>query len=605
MPQLSGDLWNMSFANWPGILLALIPAVLNLFIFFFIMFRMPNRAVPRSFGLFTLALIFWQLDDSFGRMSLNANTASNWDNILSVGWIALGPVGVYFSMLYTGRKHIANNNLILLSLILPAVFFEAYYSGNVYAELFTYSGIWGWVNEHDHTIIEILMIYWIAYQVVIMTTLLGMHAYKVRNNKLAKNQALIIAVSLAIPALQGIITQVVMPLVFGKPAIPVTTTFMTCFSLGTAIAFSKFKLFGIWDEVQTEALLESMGDMVFTVSNEKKITYVNPYAAMVLGVDKSEIDKFSLKELFPKEKDIDYYNQFVNGVIKPSFHGLHVESFYSTFRNKEGQEIAVLVTSDPIGDEYNIHGVLIVAHNITEMKRAEARISEKNRELERSNAELETFAFVASHDMKEPLRMVSNYTQLLAHKYENKLDAEAKEFIHYAVDGVHRMQALINDLLNYARIGKTNLPEEPVDCNKLLQHVINTLDAEIKEKRATVYVKSMPVVNGVYTQLQQLFQNLIGNAIKFHSEKKPEVYIDAAENATEWLFSVRDNGIGIDEEYKEKVFVLFQRLHERSQYPGTGIGLSICRKIVELHSGNIWIESEPGKGSVFYFTLPK
>ncbi|MGZ5244329.1 MAG: ATP-binding protein, partial [Bacteroidia bacterium] len=406
-------------------------------------------------------------------------------------------------------------------------------------------------------------------------------------------------------ALQGIITQVVMPLVFGKPAIPVTTTFMTCFSLGTAIAFSKFKLFGLWDEVQTEALLESMGDMVFTVSNEKKITYVNPYAAMVLGVDKSEIDKFSLKELFPKEKDIDYYNQFVNGVIKPSFHGLHVESFYSTFRNKEGQEIAVLVTSDPIGDEYNIHGVLIVAHNITEMKRAEARISEKNRELERSNAELETFAFVASHDMKEPLRMVSNYTQLLAHKYENKLDAEAKEFIHYAVDGVHRMQALINDLLNYARIGKTNLPEEPVDCNKLLQHVINTLDAEIKEKRATVYVKSMPVVNGVYTQLQQLFQNLIGNAIKFHSEKKPEVYIDAAENATEWLFSVRDNGIGIDEEYKEKVFVLFQRLHERSQYPGTGIGLSICRKIVELHSGNIWIESEPGKGSVFYFTLPK
>ncbi|MGZ5304610.1 MAG: histidine kinase N-terminal 7TM domain-containing protein, partial [Bacteroidia bacterium] len=196
MPQLSGDLWNMSFANWPGILLALIPAVLNLFIFFFIMFRLPNRAVPRSFGLFTLALIFWQLDDSFGRMSLNANTASNWDNILSVGWIALGPVGVYFSMLYTGRKHIANNNLILLSLILPAVFFEAYYSGNVYAELFTYSGIWGWVNEHDHTIIEILMIYWIAYQVVIMTTLLGMHAYKVRNNKLAKNQALIIAVSL-------------------------------------------------------------------------------------------------------------------------------------------------------------------------------------------------------------------------------------------------------------------------------------------------------------------------------------------------------------------------------------------------------------------------
>ncbi len=605
MPQQPSELWNLSFANWPGILLALIPALLNLYIFFHILFRMPNKAVPRSFALFTLALIFWQLDDAFARMCVTPQGAAMWDNMLSVGWIALGPIGIYFSLVYTGKKHLANNNLVLCALILPAIFFEAYYSGHVHVGMFENLGVWGWLNDHSHDIIDTLIVYWIAYQIIIMTTVLGLHAYKVRGNERAKYQAFFIAISLAIPTIQGIVTQMIMPLVFDVDAVPVTTTFMTCFSVGTAIAFTKYKLFSISDEVQTEVLLESMGDMVFTINAERKITYINPYASMVLGINRLEIDRFSLAELFPQDEETNYYNQFFASVVKPSLRGLHVESYYSTFRNKEGQKIDVLITSDPIGDEYNIHGVLIVAHNITEMKRAEEHIREKNLELERSNAELETFAFVASHDMKEPLRMVSNYTQLLAHKYENQLDAEAKEFIHYAVDGVHRMQALINDLLNYARIGKNKLPESAIDCNKLLQNVINSLDAEIKENKATVYVKPMPVIDGVYTQLQQLFQNLIGNAIKFRSDALPEVYIDVKEHAAEWQFTVRDNGIGIDEEYKEKIFVLFQRLHERSKYPGTGIGLSVCKKIVELHGGRIWIDSELGKGSAFHFTIPK
>jgi PAS domain S-box-containing protein len=604
MPYLiSDDLFNLSFANWPGIMLALVPALLNLYIFFYVMFRMQHKAVPRAFGLFTLSLIFWQLDDAFARMSVTAQTAALWDNVLSVGWIALAPIGLYFSLIYTGKKKLANNNLILIALIVPAIYFEAYYSGHVNASMFQDLGIWGWMNDHSHTVTDTLIIYWMAYQVTIMLIVLGLHAYKLRDNERARDQAFYIALSLSIPALQGIVTQLIMPLIFGYDTVPVTTTFMTFFSVGTAIAFTKYRLFSIYDEVQTEVLLESMSDMVFTISSDKKITYINPYAAVVLGINKYEVEKFPLQALFPDDETT--YEQFVNSVLRPSFRGLHVESFYSTFLNKEEQEISVLITSDPIGDEYNIHGVLIVAHNITEMKRAEANIREKNIELERSNAELETFAFVASHDMKEPLRMVSNYTQLLAHKYENQLDAEAKEFIHYAVDGVHRMQELINDLLNYARIGKTQLPVSSVDCNKLLQEVINNLDAEIHENKAKIHIAKLPVVKGSYSQLLQLFQNLIGNAIKFHSNEAPEVYIDCTENASEYQFSVKDNGIGIDESYKEKVFVLFQRLHERSKYPGTVIGLSVCKKIVELNGGKIWIDSKLGTGSTFHFTIPK
>ncbi|MGZ5304781.1 MAG: sensor histidine kinase, partial [Bacteroidia bacterium] len=179
------------------------------------------------------------------------------------------------------------------------------------------------------------------------------------------------------------------------------------------------------------------------------------------------------------------------------------------------------------------------------------------------------------------------------------------DFIKYIVEGAKRMQNLIDDLLTYSRVTTEAEVFKTIDMEEVLSESISNLKVLIDENQVKITHDPLPSIRADRSQIIQLFQNLIGNAIKFHSEKKPEVYIDAAENATEWLFSVRDNGIGIDEEYKEKVFVLFQRLHERSQYPGTGIGLSICRKIVELHSGNIWIESEPGKGSVFYFTLPK
>jgi signal transduction histidine kinase len=241
---------------------------------------------------------------------------------------------------------------------------------------------------------------------------------------------------------------------------------------------------------------------------------------------------------------------------------------------------------------------------LDERRRAELKLAQYAGDLARSNAELEQFAYVASHDLQEPLRMVASFTQLLAKRYGGRLDRDADEFIGFAVDGANRMQQLINDLLAYSRVGTRGKPLRPTDLTEVLGQARANLHEAIKESGALVTNDLLPVVAGDEVQLIQLFQNLLANAIKFQSKKTPLIHVSAQTDEHGWLIAVKDNGIGIAPEHQERIFAIFQRLHGRHEYPGTGIGLALCKKIVERHGGRLWVESEPGKGATFFFNLP-
>jgi PAS domain S-box-containing protein len=248
--------------------------------------------------------------------------------------------------------------------------------------------------------------------------------------------------------------------------------------------------------------------------------------------------------------------------------------------------------------------ILLAINDITERKAAEEAMAQYARELARSNEELEQFAYVASHDLQEPLRMVTSYLQLLEKRYKYRLDPEADKFIGYAVDGAARMKSLITDLLAFSRVESRGLQYSRTDCDAVLARALVNLKPVIEETHAEITSEPLPSLRVDGGQLVQVFQNLISNAIKFHSSEPPRIHIAAEEKDGKWLFCIKDNGIGIEPQYLDRIFVLFRRLHGLMEYPGTGIGLAICRKIVERHGGRIWAESEPGAGSTFYFTIP-
>jgi len=330
----------------------------------------------------------------------------------------------------------------------------------------------------------------------------------------------------------------------------------------------------------------------------KQFRYVNPASCRMFGYTEEEFLRIGVRDIHPKES-LDH----VLAEFEAQAQGEKTLAPDLPCLRKDGTLFYVDVSAASMvldGHDFNV-GFFT---DITERKRAEEKLKLTLAELERSNQELEQFAYFASHDLQEPLRAVSSCTQLLAQRYQGKLGTDADEFIGYAVDGANRMQRLINDLLTYSRVGTHSKEYEPTDCTAVLDRTLTNLKAAIEQSSAVVTHDPLPTVMADKLYLAQLFQNLIGNAIKFHGEEPPRVHVSTEQKGNAWVFSVRDNGIGIAPRHAERIFVLFQRLHTREEYPGTGIGLAICKKIVERHGGRIWVESQPGIGTTFYFTIP-
>ena len=340
---------------------------------------------------------------------------------------------------------------------------------------------------------------------------------------------------------------------------------------------------------------------VFIANATGKILYSNKMASAISGFG-NEMLSASYLHCLHQENQETLFTEATKYALE---NGRWQEEL--TFRRRNGEDYPAKVDIMSLcNSQGNTTHLIVEFTDITELKRKEAELAERTAELARSNHELEQFAYIASHDLQEPLRMVASYTQLIARRYRGKLDADADEFIQYAVDGALRMQLLINDLLALSRIGTKGKALVPTDSSNALERAISNLRVAIEESGATLTVGFLPVVMSEPSQLTQLFQNLVGNAIKFRGIHPPRIAIEAIERKkNEWLFSVKDNGIGIAPEFADRIFEIFQRLHSKEEYPGTGIGLALCKKIIERQGGRIWVESAFGEGSVFYFTLFK
>lgn len=356
-------------------------------------------------------------------------------------------------------------------------------------------------------------------------------------------------------------------------------------------------------EERMRLVLDRALDAVVTMDACGIISNWNPQAESIFGWSEQEAVG---EELTATVIPMRYRQQYERGLERFLKTGdgaflnrrIEIEALH-----RDGHEFLVELSIVPIptGDSFAFCAFI---RDITERKQAEDALELYTLELQRSNEELAQFAYVASHDLQEPLRMVSSYMGLLEDHFKDELDDDAREFIYYAVDGAQRMQQLINDLLLYSRVGTRGKLMKEADIGEVLELVLGDLQLSIEESGATVKCDKMPTVVADGGQLGQLFQNLISNAIKFRGGHAPEIYIATERREEEWQFLVRDNGIGIDGKYIERIFQIFQRLHARDEYEGTGIGLAVCKKIVERHGGRIWVESELGKGSDFYFSLP-
>ncbi|MFQ5817726.1 MAG: PAS domain S-box protein, partial [Terriglobia bacterium] len=348
------------------------------------------------------------------------------------------------------------------------------------------------------------------------------------------------------------------------------------------------------------AILEASRDGVVVEENET-IAYANSSFARLYGYAEAEEllgQHVSVVQAAEDDKRmLEFGRKRLRGELTPS-------TYEFKGKRKDGTKIDLEASVSP-STIAGKSSIVAVIRDISERKRAEEELRQTAAELARSNTELEQFASVASHDLQEPLRMVASYGELLARRYRGKLDPDANEFITYITDGAARMQQLIEALLALSRVSTRGEPFQAVNLSAVIQRALRNLEGALRESRAEVVVTAMPTVVGDAAQLTQLFQNLISNAIKFRAQEPPRIHASAERNGNEWVLRVRDNGIGIDMQHADRIFRLFQRLHSKTEYVGTGIGLAICKKVVERHGGRIWVESKPGQGSTFRFTLPE
>ena len=510
--------------------------------------------------------------------------------IAAPGWIFFSAFYLLFIFEFIERQDISRNKKFIFLIFLPPVIFYLLNILNMF--LFccdeTYFGYTGrWKN-----IIWVKLFY--AYYSIsfLFGICLLVNYLKNEKNKIKKRTAKILLTTMIFCFIVGTITSVVMKEI--KSYIPIEANiFLIVFAGGIVYAMFKYQFLSITPYKATEPILNTISEGIILLDNDGKIKSTNYIVCQIFEVKKEEQLKSNeqLKKIIYDNIEVLKYKPILNKEIEITTENDNKTVLFSANALKDGNE--------------NI-GYLILLRDITELKNTKVELNKTIEKLKESNMELERFAYIASHDLKEPLRMITSYAGLIEKRYKDKIDDDANEFIRYIIDGTLKMNQLINKLLEYSRFLKKENQSEEIDVKKFLDEVLENLKFKIETKKAIIKINfAVQYIKANRVELLRVLQNLLDNALKFN-EDIPEIEISVNENAKEFIFCIKDNGIGIEKKYHEKIFELFQRLNLTEKYEGNGIGLATCKKIIEKHNGKIWVESEgKGSGSKFYFTIAK
>ncbi len=508
--------------------------------------------------------------------------------IAAPGWIFFSAFYLLFIFEFIERPDISRNKKIIFLVFLPPTIFYLLNISNQFLDccdktFYGYTGIWKkiiWV--------KLFYVYYIFN--FLYGTFLLMKYTKQTKNSIKKRTSLILMNTMIFCFIVGTLTSVIMKET--KNYVPIeANVFLIIFGFGIVYAMFKYQFLSITPYKATEFILNTINEGIVLLDNEGNIKNVNYIINKIFESNEKDIkENEQLKEIVYKRLEIIKYKSILNEEIE-----ITTESNYKKI---------ILLSANSLKENKENIGYLFIIRDITELKDTKIELERTIKKLKDSNKELERFAYIASHDLKEPLRMVSSYIELLAKRYKNKINDEANEFIHYAINCVERMNKIINTLLEYAKFAKDDINLEEVNAKEILDEVLGILKFKIEFMKADIKIVSdMPVIKVNKLEISRVFQNLIDNALKFN-KGLPAIEIGCFKKEKEFVFFIKDNGIGIKKENHEKIFEIFQKVNYSKEYEGNGIGLATCKKIIEKHNGKIWIESEENKGSIFYFSIP-
>lgn len=595
-------LFDFNFDHWQAILLSSLPALLNLFIFFYVRIKFQTDKISKLFSLYLLSLIVFQVCDTFVRMSNSEETAILWNSIFMIGVLFLAPIGVHFSLLYTGKKKFAESFTVHFFLYAPA--FAFFMLTFLLKEDYYYfpSSFWGWVYQDQTASIGALQGYWIGFLGLVMLFLLTRHAIKSRGESSKRKQAFIIAIGYSIPLLQGIATEIILPVLNGGFAIPLTSAFMSFFSVAVLIALTKFGLFSVTESLKTKTILEAMTDVLIILSPEKKIEFINAEGEQALGVNNSDRESLNIEDFFAGGKEDS--DQFMEKLFIPALNGEKPHNFSTEFISKKGRRIPVLISATSFKITTGKPQILLLVHDVTDLVQTAQQLAIRESQLKDKSDELNSFFYRTTHDLKGPVASIIGLAKLAKKEKDMAMMAQCLEKVEVSAQ---RLNAILLDFIKVMHIKERVMDVTPINFYKMTDNIIQTIkystDRDVVNFK--VWIEPNVFFHSDENLLDSILYNLVANAVnyrKLHSDEDSFVHIQVRRFGNGIILRVSDNGIGIKKEIQGKIFNLFFRGNEDSK--GTGLGLYILKNALAKLNGRIELESEHNQGTTFMVYLP-